>query len=212
MLLQAQYHVLPSYFFITFFFYIFDYYDNTILAQTGESRVIVNNMRQRIVENFQERMQLRRSLIELEDQNVQNSIEVSKRQLLVVQWIDHNKPPATPTTATATMDASLISSTTIPGGLNGDINSNNEFKSIDQNNLTTTEKLIASAPDTIRESWSEVEQLRTAMAKNNGIKKNIGKRLKHNEKEAEKVREELEQNITGEDRKELMELQYQVGR
>ena len=30
-------------------------------------------------------MQLRRSLIELEDQNVQNSIEVSKRQLVVVQ-------------------------------------------------------------------------------------------------------------------------------
>ena len=34
-------------------------------------------MRQRIVDNFQERMQLRRSLIELEDQNVQNGIEVS---------------------------------------------------------------------------------------------------------------------------------------
>lgn len=33
-------------------------------------------MRQKIVDNFQERMQLRRSLIELEDQNVQNSIEV----------------------------------------------------------------------------------------------------------------------------------------
>lgn len=35
-------------------------------------------MRQKIVDNFQERMQLRRSLIELEDQNVQNSIEVCK--------------------------------------------------------------------------------------------------------------------------------------
>jgi hypothetical protein len=31
-------------------------------------------------------MQLRRSLIELEDQNVQNGIEVSKRQLIVVHW------------------------------------------------------------------------------------------------------------------------------
>ena len=43
-------------------------------------------MRDKVVENFQEKMQLRRSLIELEDQNVQNSIEISKRQLLVVQW------------------------------------------------------------------------------------------------------------------------------
>jgi kinesin family protein 18/19 len=50
-------------------------------------------MRQLIVDNFQERMQLRRSLIELEDQNVQNTIEVSKRQLLVVHWLDLNKRP-----------------------------------------------------------------------------------------------------------------------
>ena len=42
----------------------------------GDGRDMVNAMRQKIVENFQERMQLRRSLIELEDQNVQNSIEV----------------------------------------------------------------------------------------------------------------------------------------
>ncbi len=36
-------------------------------------------VREKIVENFRERMQLRRSLIELEDQNVQNSIEVRER-------------------------------------------------------------------------------------------------------------------------------------
>lgn len=38
-----------------------------------------DQVREKIVENFRERMQLRRSLIELEDQNVQNSIEVSLR-------------------------------------------------------------------------------------------------------------------------------------
>lgn len=48
--------------------------------------------------------------------------------------------------------------------------------------------------------------------KNNGMKKNIAKRLRHNEKEAEKFRDELGDKITGEDRRELMELQYQVGR
>ena len=155
---------------------------------------MVNNMRQRIVENFQERMQLRRSLIELEDQNVQNSIEVSKRQLLVVQWIDHNKPATAPPTSD-------------PG--NGSVGTPNTEA---DSSLMTTDKLIATAPSNIREAWSEVEQLRTAMSKNNAIKKNIGKRLKHNEKEADNVREELDQNVTGEDRKELMELQYQVGR
>jgi kinesin family protein 18/19 len=58
--------------------------------QQAEGRELVNNMRNRIVENFQERMQMRRSLIELEDQNVQNNIEVSKRQLIVVQWSEND--------------------------------------------------------------------------------------------------------------------------
>lgn len=57
-----------------------------VLGGDGRDRELVNRMRQQIVANFQERMQLRRSLIELEDQNVQNGIEVSKRQLIVVHW------------------------------------------------------------------------------------------------------------------------------
>ena len=37
----------------------------------------------------------------------------------------------------------------------------------------------------------ECEQLRKAIMKNNGMKKNISKRLRHNEKEAENFRDEL---------------------
>ena len=46
--------------------------------------------------------------------------------------------------------------------------------------------------------------------KNNGMKKSIAKRLRHNEREAEKLRDEMSHKVTGEDRRELMELQYQV--
>lgn len=48
-------------------------------------------MRKGIVENFRERMQLRRSLIELEDQNVQNSIEVQHTHTYKYQVI-HTQP------------------------------------------------------------------------------------------------------------------------
>eukprot|EP00605_Chrysophyceae_sp_TOSAG23-4_P002806 GSChrysophyteH1.ASY1.ANO1.3090.1 assembled CDS len=106
------------------------------------------HMRQMIVSNFQERMQLRRSLIELEDQNVQNSIEVSKRQL-------------------------------IPGP---------------DGEQDLGAHIIANAPNDVATAWRE------------------SKRLRHNEREAERVRDELGDKITGEDRRELMELQYQVGR
>lgn len=53
--------------------------DSGLRTLCGGRMVEQENMeevRKLIVENFRERMQLRRSLIELEDQNVQNSIEV----------------------------------------------------------------------------------------------------------------------------------------
>lgn len=151
----------------------------------GEGRELVNNMRQRIVENFQERMQLRRSLIELEDQNVQNSIEVSKRQLIVVQWSENH----------------------------GSVYK--QGRGHNPEGLTKADfaaDIIANGSSEIVEAWQECEQLRKAIMKNNGMKKNIAKRLRHNEKEAENFRDELGDKITGEDRRELMELQYQVGR
>lgn len=46
--------------------------------------MVRQKVREKIVENFRERMQLRRSLIELEDQNVQNSIEASDQYVLIV--------------------------------------------------------------------------------------------------------------------------------
>lgn len=142
-------------------------------------RELINNMRQRIVDNFQERMQLRRSLIELEDQNVQNSIEVSKRQLIVVQWSEKH---------------------------------GNFLKKGDTTKADFAAYIMANGTGDVMEAWQECEQLRKAIIKNNGMKKNIAKRLRHNEKEAEKFREELSDNVTSEDRRELMALQYQVGR
>eukprot|EP01035_Chromulina_nebulosa_P018719 gene18719-24481_t len=153
------------------------------MKSVGEGRGLLNQMREKIVENFQEKMQLRRSLIELEDQNVQNSIEVSKRQLLIVQWSESQG------------------------------NSPTKIKNqLTQNMAEFTEDILENAPFNIQTAWQENEQLRKAILKNNAMKKSIAKRLRHNEKEAEKLRDEMTNKVTGEDRRELMELQYQVGR
>ncbi|CAM9806509.1 unnamed protein product, partial [Ectocarpus fasciculatus] len=152
-------------------------------AGSGEGREFVNAMREKIVDNFQERMQLRRSLIELEDINVQNSIEISKRQLVVVHWA-HDQSP------------SLVSGKGAEG------------IDLDQLNLVISQ----AGPTEVKEAWQECEQLRKAVSKNQMMKKNIAKRLRYNEKEAEKFRSGLSEKITGEDRRELMELQYQVGK
>jgi hypothetical protein len=119
-----------------------------------------------------------------------NSIEVSKRQLIVVQWSETRG--------------------NTPGK-----KSSVESKGIDEKDTSNADfaaDLIANGTSEIKEAWQECEQLRKAILKNNGMKKSIAKRLRHNEREAEKFRDELSTKITGEDRRELMELQYQVGR
>ena len=155
-------------------------------ATTGKDRELVNSMRQMVVSNFQERMQLRRSLIELEDQNVQNSIEISKRELMVVNWTEHNP--------------------------NGKEFVNDDGKPLPQSSAEFSSHIIVNATPQVASAWRECEQLRKAVMKNNSMKRSIAKRLRHNEREAQRVRDDLGNKITGEDRRELMELQYQVGR
>lgn len=132
-------------------------------ATLGQDRELVNGMRQNIVDNFQERMQLRRSLIELEDQNVQNSIEIGKRQLIVVQWSHHRGY----------------------GGVNSE---GGPDAPLFTNKSDFTADLLENGSNEVKEAWVECEQLRKACVKNNGMKRNIAKRLRHNEKEAEKFR------------------------
>jgi hypothetical protein len=84
-----------------------------------------------------------------------------------------------------------------------------------RNDMSATEfsaALFAEAPESIQTAWSECEKLRKAISKNNVMKKSISKRLRHNDREAERFREELATKISGEERLQLMELQYQVGK
>jgi kinesin family protein 18/19 len=172
---------------------------------SNEGREHVMNMRQRIVENFQERMQLRRSLIELDDKNVQNSIEVSKRQLLVVQWTGASS-------SLKSKNKQRSPNNTCTGTSFEDTNEDGKAEDGSDNDENIAAQIETHAPLEVKEAWTETEQLRKAIAKNNLMKKSIANRLRLNEAEAEEFRDELSNNITGEDRRELMELQYQVGR
>ena len=46
----------------------------------------LRQLREDIVQNFKERMQLRRSLIEIEGINVQNNREIARREAVVMRW------------------------------------------------------------------------------------------------------------------------------
>jgi kinesin family protein 18/19 len=136
-------------------------------SKESQAKHQVTQARQEIVGNFKERMQLRRSLIELEDQNVQNSLEVSQRQLQLVEW--------------ETLRAE-----------NGDHGTD--------------------VPEGILNARAEMEQFRKAIEKNHQTKRSIAKRLRHCERHATKHREELISKVTGEERHELMGLEYRIGK
>lgn len=139
-------------------------------------------MKMWIQENFRERMQLRRSLIELEDQNVQNSIEIGKRQVGIVKWTE-----ARGRTPKRTL-------------------------SEDHDSSVVAEELLRAAPENVKTAWSECEQLRLSIEKNVGIKRSIAKRLRENERQAEEFQSSGMGNVTGEDRQELLGLQYKIGK
>lgn len=136
-----------------------------------------------IQENFRERMQLRRSLIELEDQNVQNSIEIGKRQVGIVKWTESRGRTPKRQVGEEDHDSSVVA-----------------------------EELLRLAPETVKMAWGECEQLRLSIEKNVGIKRSIAKRLRENERQAEEFQSSGMGNVTGEDRQELLGLQYKIGK
>ena len=135
-------------------------------------------------------------MIELEDQNVSNSIEVGKRQILIAEWNDARGQTPKVTTRKKT-------------GMQSDGSGDDGFSSPRDDDEVISEEFIENhAPSTVKKAWREVVGLRKAIEKNNNTKRTIAKRLRANEKQAEKFRQELLTKITGQDRKQLMELQY----
>ncbi|KAK7241302.1 microtubule motor protein [Aureococcus anophagefferens] len=144
----------------------------------GADKAALKEMKAWMQENFRERMQLRRTLIELEDQNVQNSIEIGKRQIIVADW-----------------NASRVQ--TPKAGPSGD----------------RVAVLLADAPEHVTAAYGECEQLRKAIEKNGRTKGETKKRLRENEKGAERFHAELrnDRRVTSDERRELLELMYRIG-
>ncbi|KAH8043605.1 hypothetical protein JL722_15118 [Aureococcus anophagefferens] len=144
----------------------------------GADKAALKEMKAWMQENFRERMQLRRTLIELEDQNVQNSIEIGKRQIIVADW-----------------NASRVQ--TPKAGPSGD----------------RVAVLLADAPEHVHDAYGECEQLRKAIEKNGRTKGETKKRLRENEKGAERFHAELrnDRRVTSDERRELLELAYRIG-
>ncbi|KAJ1450013.1 P-loop containing nucleoside triphosphate hydrolase protein [Pelagophyceae sp. CCMP2097] len=145
----------------------------------GTDKAALKEMKAWMQDNFRERMQLRRALIELEDQNVQNSIAIGKKQLIIANW-----------------NATRIST---PKGI-----------ASERDRLSA---LISNSPADVQAAYGDVEQLRHAIDKNKSTKRRTTQRLRDNERGAEQCHADLrtDRRVTGEERRELLELMYKIG-
>lgn len=118
-------------------------------------------------------------MIELEDQNVSNSIEVGKRQILIAEWNDARGQ--TPNVGTRKKT-----------GMQSDGSGDEGFSSLREDDEVISEEFIENhAPSTVKTAWREVVGLRKAIEKNNNTKRAIAKRLRTNEKQAERFWQEV---------------------
>lgn len=141
-------------------------------------------LREALVTNFQERMQLRRSLIELQAQNVVNQAEVGKRQMDIARW---ESEAASSSSSSAAGDA--LSPLLSPGGGKG------------------PQGQAAAAAAAARK---EVQELQHSVAANNKIKAQLLSRLEDATQESDGIRAALDEQCNSDERRELLSLEYRV--
>ena len=150
-------------------------------------------LREQVVLNFKERMQLRRSLIEIEVQNMENQTELEMHQLAIVRWDDH----VTSLKKMRSEEKSMKS----------------EGKaSYDEGGEEEEDDLyILDEPKSVAKAREESSKLERANLRNLQLKVDTERRLALNEDASKALREKMETRITSEGRKELMELEYRIG-
>ena len=171
-------------------------------------------LREQLVLNFKERMQLRRSLIEIEAQNIANNNELEMLRPTLTRWAESLERRIQKQNGTADDEEE--------GEL--EHSSHSEFDREDDEGREQKESQakgkrkrlkkplkVVTEPETVRSARCEISQLERANMKNCQQKLDIERRLKENEDASAAVRWQMETRITSEERRELMELEYRIG-
>lgn len=159
-----------------------------VLSRRGERESqTLAALRSDLVENFKERMQLRRSLIDLQAQNIQNSLEVQKRQALLEELEDNGRGES-PEADAARDDVEEFTRNS----------AKNEMMNM---NIQVQE---AGRQATVQAHATHSHTLYTPTH-------SLQARLADNERKAGLIRTELHSRITSEERKELLNLEYRIG-
>gem|GEM_PF-1941392 len=153
-------------------------------------------LRQQVILNFKERMQLSRSLIEIEAQNIQNDAELAMHHSVIQRF-----------------ECSLVAQKQPDGEENGDMNAKqeNEESASSISSKPISKLSVITEPPGVKSARIESQQLVRANAKNTQLKQDIERRLAANENSSAALRHQMQTRITSDERRELMELEYRIG-
>ena len=143
--------------------------------------------RAQILTHYSARMKLRRDLIELENQNVASSIEVGKYHLMLKEYERQMEQVLTEVQEAEEYD-----------------NSANE-----KLHLTATQKQLE---DQMTGATNRIRHFKKAIKSNLVTKTTLASQLAENEHTAETYKQKFEAIITNEERKELMLMEYKIGK
>jgi hypothetical protein len=141
-------------------------------------------LRDELVTNFQERMQIQRSLIELHAQTVQNDAEIGRRQVAVARYEQSQKD---------------LESTVIDLGRTSSLSP-----------FSPSSKALVATQSAATAARKEIIELENSIQANTRTKNHLLSRLKECTDQAEAIRTQLDSQCNTDERRELLALEYRV--
>ena len=133
-----------------------------------------------IFENFQERIQLRRALMEVEEQNALNVLEIRKKQAEIMVWKKDDDPTEEETSK--------------------------EVKETTEENKKDVKRPLSAFPKDIKNKYKNIQTLRLSTDKNALKREVMNIQLAENISVAKRIRDSIPKRINHKDKKEYLEM------
>jgi kinesin family member 18/19 len=147
----------------------------------SEDDIDMKKIQEEIFENFQQRIQLRRALMELEEQNAMNILEMRKRKAEIMVW-EKNENSS--------------SQSQLEGVTTGEETDNPEKR----------KRPLSALPKEVQANYKNIQTLRASTDRNTMTRDALNYQLQENIDEAKKIRDAIPKRIRHQDKREYLEL------
>jgi kinesin family protein 18/19 len=141
----------------------------------------VENVKNELFQNFQERIQLKRALCELEAQNQLNMMEIKEGQDKLLRY-------------TLSMSGNLVHKN----------NGQNLFRNVAQ--AEDDDQALESLPVNLREQMKEIKKIKLSMGKNMDKKQLMTKQMKQSALAAKEIMQSIPQRVKHQDKRDFLEI------